>query len=145
MKFLAATLAESEDFNQRLRQIKAARELPGQPLEINKIAFDILDQLAASADQVVMGFEVAVNSQHGSVRGNLSKQSVFDKETDVFVDRRERNRRNAAADAVVDLLGRVVPRRRHDGLIDDLALMGCSKAIFPRQVAELHMGKTHEN
>ncbi len=72
MGFFAATLTESEDLNERLRQIKAARKMPGQPFEIDKIAIDILHRLAAGADQMVVRVEIAVDTQDGCVRRHLA-------------------------------------------------------------------------
>jgi DNA-binding response OmpR family regulator len=60
--FGTATATEAKDLDQRLRQIKAARQLPGQPFEIDEISFDVLHCLAARADQVVMRFEIAVHA-----------------------------------------------------------------------------------
>jgi hypothetical protein len=143
--FLAAALTESKDFDQRLRQIKAARELPAQPPEINKIAFDILHRLAAGAHKVVMRVEVAVDAQGGTVRTDLAEQAVLDEEADILVNRGERHGRNAAADVGVDLLGGIVSGGSYDGLVDDMALVRRSKAELPGKVAKLDVGYAHGN
>ena len=59
LSFAAAT--EAEDLDQGLRQIKAVRQMPGQPFEIDEITFDVFDRFAAKADQMVMRFEVAIH------------------------------------------------------------------------------------
>ena len=40
--FSAAAATEAKDLDQRLRQIKAVRHVPGQPLEIDELSFDVL-------------------------------------------------------------------------------------------------------
>ena len=39
---IAAAAAEAEDLDQRLRQIKAVRYVPGQPFEIDELTLDVL-------------------------------------------------------------------------------------------------------
>ena len=57
-----AAAAEAKDLDQRLRQIKAARQLPGQPFEIDEISFDVLHRFAARADKMMVRFEIAVHA-----------------------------------------------------------------------------------
>ncbi|HXM22621.1 MAG TPA: hypothetical protein VN948_15295 [Terriglobales bacterium] len=142
---MAAALTEPKHFDQRLRKIKAVRDLPGQPSEINKIAFDILHRLAAGADQVVVRVEVAVDAQCGTVGSDLAEQAVLDEEADIFVNRGQRHGRNTVADLGINLLGRIVSRGRYHGLVDDLALVGRSKAELPGKIAELCVGHAHGN
>ena len=61
--FGTAAATEAKDLDQRLREVKAARQLPGQPLEIDEVTFDVLHRLAAGADEVMMRLEVAVHTQ----------------------------------------------------------------------------------
>jgi len=89
--FGAAAAAEAKDLNQRLRKIKAIRQMPGQPFEIDELSFDVLHRFAARTDQVVMRFEIAVHAQRGRMRSDLSQQPALDEKPQVVVDRGERN------------------------------------------------------
>ena len=42
LPFRAASAAEAKDLDQRLRQIKTVRQLPGQSFEIDELSFDVL-------------------------------------------------------------------------------------------------------
>src|SRR5216684_7031205 len=83
--FCAAAATEAKDLDQRLRQIKAVRQLPGQALEIDELSFDVLHRFAAGADQVVMRFEIAVHEQRGRMRTDLSQHSTLDEEPQIVV------------------------------------------------------------
>ena len=107
--FGAAPAAKAKDLNQRLRQIKAVQQLPGQPFEIDEPSFDVLHRFAARADQVVMRFEVAVHAQRGRMRRDLSQQPTLDEKPQIVVDGGERNRRNAAPDRGVMSSGEWCP------------------------------------
>ena len=76
--FCTAAAAEAKDLDQRLRQIKAIRHMPGQPLEIDELSFDVLHRFAAGAHQVVVRFEIAVHAQSGGMRSDLPQQSTLD-------------------------------------------------------------------
>jgi hypothetical protein len=47
--FGTAEAAEAENLDQRLRQIKAVRHVPGQLFEIDEFSFDVLYRFAAQA------------------------------------------------------------------------------------------------
>src|ERR1700688_3556099 len=101
--FSAAAAAEAKDLDQRLRQIKAVRQLPGKPFEIDELSFDVLHRFAAGADQVVMRFEIAVHEQRRRMRTDLSQQPTIDEKPQIVIDRGERNRWNAASHRVVNV------------------------------------------
>jgi hypothetical protein len=84
--FVAAAAAEAKDLDQRLGEIKAVRDVPGQPFEIDELSFDVLHRLAAGADQVMMRFEIAVHAQGGGMRRDFAEQSVLDEETQIVVN-----------------------------------------------------------
>ena len=121
--FGAAAAAEAENLDQRLHEIKAIRQMPGQPLEIDKLSFDVLHRFAARANQVVMRFEIAVHAQRGRMRSDLSQQPALDKKPQIVVDRGERNGWNAAPDCGVNVLRGIVSVRSDDGLVDHLPLV----------------------
>jgi hypothetical protein len=83
--FGRAAAAEAKDLDQRLRQIKAARYLPSQQLEVNEITRDVLHRFAARADQVMMRFEIAVHPQGGCMRSDLSQQPTVDEKPQVVI------------------------------------------------------------
>ncbi len=141
--FGAAAAAEAEDFDHRLREIKAARQLPGQAVKIDKISFDVVHRFAAPAHQVMMRFEIAIHPQRGRMGSDLSQQPTVDEEPKIVVDRGERNGWNAAADRGVNLLRGIVPVGSDDGLIHDLTLVGDRQTVLRRQLAELFMGEAH--
>src|ERR1700688_1459136 len=122
--FSAAAAAEAKDLDQRLRQIKAVRQLPGQPFEIDELSFDVLHRFTAGADQVVMRFEIAVHAQRGRMRGDLSQQPTLDEKPQIVVDRGERNGWNATSDCGVNTFWGMVSVGSDDGLIDHLTLVG---------------------
>ena len=142
--FCAAAATEAKDLDQGLRQVKATRSLPGEPLEIDEITLDVLDALAARTDQVVMRFQIAVHAQGGGVRTDLSQQPTVHEETQIVVDRGERNGWNAPPDRGVNFFGRMVSMGGDDGFIDNLALVRDRQAVLPRQLAELFMGEAHD-
>jgi hypothetical protein len=121
--FGAAPAAKAKDLNQRLRQIKAVWQLPGQPFEIDERSFDVLHRFAARADQVVMRFEIAVHAHRGRMRRDLSQQPTLDEKPQIIVDRGERNRWYAAPDRGVNVFWGIVSAGSDDGLIDHLTLV----------------------
>src|SRR6202167_5855091 len=142
--FGAAPAAEAKDLDQRLRQIKAIRQLPGQPFEIDKLSFDVLHRFAAGADQVVMRFEIAVHAQRGRMRTDLPQQPTLDEKPQIVVDRGERNGWNAAPDRGVNVFRGIVPVGGDDGLIDHLPLVRDRQTVLRGQLTELFMGETHD-
>jgi hypothetical protein len=143
--FCTATATEAKDLDQRLRQIKAIRRVPGQPFEIDELSFnvDVLHRLTAGADQVMMRFEIAVDAQRSCMRSDLSQHPAFDEKPQIVVDRSQRNERNAAPDRGVDVFRRIVPVGSDDGLIDHLALVGDRQTVLRGQLTELFMGEVH--
>src|ERR1039458_10271294 len=121
--FGAAPAAKAKDLNQRLRQIKAVRHLPGQPFEIDELSFDVLHRFAARADQVVMRFEIAVHAHRGRMRRDLSQQPTLDEKPQIVVDRGQRNGWNVTPDSGINVFWGIVPVGSDDGLIDHLTLV----------------------
>ena len=121
--FGAAEAAQAKDLDQWPRQIKAIRQMPGQPFEIDEFSFDILHRFAARANQVVMRFEIAVHAQRGRMRTDFAQQSTLDEKPQIVVDRGQRNGRNATPDRGVNAFRRMVPVGSDDGLIDHLPLV----------------------
>jgi hypothetical protein len=142
--FGAALSAEAEDLNHRLGQIKSAWYVRGQAFEIDEISFDVLHRFAAGADQMVMGFEIAVHAQRGRMRSDLSQQPALDEKPQVVVNRGQRNRRNTAPHRRINILWRIVPMRSDDRLINHLPLMRDRQTVFGSQFAELVRGEVHD-
>jgi hypothetical protein len=143
LTFRAAAAAESKNFNQRLAQVEASGNLPGNTFEIKKVTFNILHGLAARADQMVMGFQVSIHTQCGGVRRDLSQEAALNEETEIVVYGRQRYRWNSFADRFIDLLGRVMSVGGDHGLIHNLPLVRDSETALPRKIAELLMGELH--
>jgi hypothetical protein len=141
--FCTAAATKAKDLDQRLRQIKAVRRLPGQPIEIDKLSFDVLHRFAAGADQVVMRFKIAVHAQRGRMRSDLSQQPALDEKPQIVVDRGERNGWNAAPNRGVNVFWRMVSVGSNDGLIDHLTLVRDRQTVLLGQFAELFMGEAH--
>ena len=139
----AAAAAEAEDLDQRLRQIKAVRQLPGQPFEIDELSFDVLHRFAAGADDVVMRFEIAVHEQRGRMRTDLAQQPALDEKPQIVIDRGQRNGWNAASHRGVNVFRRIVSVGSNDGLIDHLPLVRNRQTVLPGQLTELLMGEAH--
>ena len=139
----AAPAAKAKDLDQRLRQIKAVRRVPGQPVEIDELPFDVLHRFTARADQVVMRFKIAVHAQRRRMRTHLSQQPTLDEKSKIVVDRSERNGWNAAPDRGVNVLRGIVSVGSNDGLIDHLTLMRDRQIVFRGQLTELFMGEAH--
>jgi hypothetical protein len=142
--FGAAAAAEAKDLDQRLRQIKAVRQMPGQPFEIDELSFDVLHRFAAGADQVVMRFEIAVDAQRGRMRSDLSQQPTLDEKPQIVVDRGQRNRWNASPDRAANVFRGIVSVGSDDGLIDHLTLVRDRQTVLRGQFTELFMGETHD-
>src|ERR1700693_623444 len=142
--FSAAAAAEAKNLDQRLRQIKAVRQLPGQPFEIDELSFDVLHRFAAGADQVVMRFEIAVHEQRGRMRTDLSQHPTLDEKPQIVVDRGQRNGWNAAPDRGVNVFWGIVPVGGDDGLIDHLTLVRDRQTVLRGQLTELFMGEAHD-
>ena len=138
-----AAPAEAKDLDQRLRQIKAVRRVPGQPLEIDELSFDILHRLATGADQVVMWFEIPVHAQGGRMRRDLSQQPALDEQPQIVVDRGKRNGWNAAPDRRVNVFWGIVPVRSDHGLIHYLTLVRDRQTVLCSQLTELFMSEAH--
>ena len=141
---VAAAAAEAEDFDQRLRQIKAVRYVPGQPFEIDELTLDVLHRFAAGANQVVMRFEIAVHAQRGRMRSDLSQHPTLDEKPQIVVDRGQRNGWNAAPDRGVNVFRGIVPLGSDDGLIDHLTLVRDRQTVLRGQLTELFMGEAHD-
>jgi len=141
--FSAAAAAEAKDLDQRLRQIKAVRQLPGQPFEIDELSFNVLHRFAAGADHVVMRFEIAVHEQRGRMRTDLSQQPTLDEKPQIVIDRGERNRWNAASHRGVNVFRRIVSVRSNDGLIDHLTLVRNRQTVLLGELTELFMREAH--
>ena len=144
LTFCTAAAAEAKDLDQRLRQIKAVRQLPGQPFEIDELSFDVLHRFAAGADQVVMRFEIAVHAQGGRMRTDLSQQPTLDEKPQIVVDRGERNGWNATSDRGANVFWGMVSVGSDDGLIDHLALVRDRQTVLCGQLTELFMGEAHD-
>ena len=140
----AAAAAEAKDLNQRLLQIKAVRQMPGKPFEIDELPFDVLHRFAAGADQVVMRFEIAVHAQRGRMRSDLSQHPTLDEQPQIVVDRGQRNGWNAAPDRGINALWGMVSVGSDDGLIDHLTLVRDRQTVFRGQVTKLFMGEAHD-
>src|SRR5215831_8960952 len=69
---------------------------------------------------------------------------MLDEETQVVIDRSQRNRRNAFSNGGIDLFRRAVPVRRNRGFIHNLPLMSGCQTVFPGKLAELLVGKAHK-
>ena len=141
--FGRAAAAEAKDLDQRLRQIKAARYLPSQQLEVNEITRDVLHRFAARADQVMMRFEIAVHPQGGCMRSDLSQQPTVDEKAQVVIDGGERNGWNPTPNGGVNCFRGMVPVGSNHGLKDDLPLVRHRQTALRRQFAELLVGNTH--
>ncbi len=143
LPFGTAAAAEAKDLDQRLRQIKAVRQVPGQLFEIDELSFNVLHRFAARANQVVMRFEIAVHAQRGRMRTHLPQQSTLDEKPQIVVDRGQRNRWNAAPDHGVNIFRGIVSARSDDGLIDHLTLVRDRQTVLRSQLAKLFMGEAH--
>jgi hypothetical protein len=141
--FGAATAAEAKDLNQGLRQIKAIRQMPGQPFEIDEFSFDVLHRFAAGANQVVMRFEVAVHAQRGRMRSDLSQQATLDEQPKIVVDRSQRNGWNAPPHRAVNVFRGIVSVSSDDRLVDHLTLVRDRQPVLRGQLTELFMGLAH--
>src|SRR5208282_1814559 len=139
-----AAAAEAKDLDQRLRQIKAVRHLPGQPFEIDELPFDVVHRFAAGADQVVMRFEIAVHAQGGRVRTDLSQHPALDEKPQIVVNRGQRNGWNATSDRGVNVFWGMVSVGSDDGLIDHLTLVRDRQTVLRGQLTELFMGEAHD-
>ena len=139
----AAAAAETKDLDQGLRQIKAIRRVPGQLFEIDELSFNVLHRFAASTDQVVMRFEIAVHAQCGRMRSDLSQQPTLNEKPKIVVNGGERNRWNAAPDCSVNIFRGMVPVGRDDGLIDHLTLVRDRQTVLRGQLTEPFMSKAH--
>src|SRR5579863_210936 len=142
--FSAAAAAEAKDLDQRLRQIKAVRQLPGQPFEIDELSFNVLHRFAARADQVVMRFEIAVHEQRGRMRTDLSQHPALDEKPQIVIDRGQRYGWNAAPDGGVNVFRRIVSLGSDDGLIDHLTLVRDRQTVFRGPFTELFMAQAHD-
>src|SRR6266567_310909 len=142
--FCTAAAAEAKDLDQRLRQIKAVRRVPGQPFEIYELSFNVLHRFAAGAHQVMMRLAIAVHVQRGRMRSDLPQQPTLDEKPQIVVDRGERNRRNTTSDRGVNAFWRMVSVRSDDGLIDQLTLVRDRQTVLRGQLTELFMGEAHD-
>src|SRR5580658_10052517 len=142
--FGSAAAAEAKDLDQGLRQIKAIRQMPGQPLEINELSFDVVHRFAARANQVVMRFEIAIHAQRGRMRSDLSQHPTLDEKPEIVVDRGQRNRWNAAPDRGVNIFGRIVSVGGDNRLIYYLTLVRDRQAALRGQLTKLLMGEAHD-
>src|SRR5579872_1654441 len=141
--FSAAAAAEAKDLDQRLRQIKAVRQLPGQPFEIDELSFDVLHRFAAGTDNVVMRFEIAVHQQRGRMRTDLSQHPALDEQPQIVIDRGQRNGWDAASHRGVNVFRRIVPVGSDHSLIDDLTLVRYRQTVLVGQLTELFMSEAH--
>lgn|SRR5581483_3331140 len=141
--FGAALAAESEDLNHGLRQIKSVRNVRRQAFEVDEITFDVLHRFAARANQVMMGFEIAVHQQGGGVRRHLSQKAALNEQAQIVVNGSKRNGWDATPDGRVNVFRRMVSVRSDDGLVDHLALVRDGQAVLRGQFAELLMVKSH--
>ena len=139
-----AATTEAKDLDQRQRQVKAVRQLPGQPLQIDEVSFDILHRFAARANQVVMRFQVTVHTQRGRMRSDLPQQAALDEKPQIIVDRCERNRWNATPDGGVNVFRRIMSGRSDDGLVDHLSLVRDRQTVLRGQFTELFVGGAHD-
>jgi hypothetical protein len=140
----AAAAAEAKNLDQWLRQIKAIRQLPGQPFKVNKFFVNVLHRFAAGTDHMVMRCEIAVNPQSIRMRTDLPQQPALDEKPQIVVDRGQRDGWNAAPHRPVNVLRRIMPMGSDDSLINYLALVRNRKAVLRGQLAELFMGETHD-
>jgi len=141
---VAAAAAEAKNLDQGLRQIKAIRQLPGQPFKVDELFVNILHRFTTRANHVVMAREIAVNPQCVRMRTDFAKQPALDEKPQIVVDRGQRNRWNAAPHRPVNVLRRIMSMGSDDGLINHLALVRHRQAVLPGQFAELFMGETHD-
>jgi len=142
--FCTAAATEAKDLDQRLRQIEAVRQLPGQPFEIDELSFDVLHRFAAGADQVMMRFKIAVHAQRGRMRSDFSQHPTLDEKPQIVVDRGQRNGWNAAPDRGVNVFRGIVPVRSDDDLKDHLTLVRDRQTVLRGQLTELFMGEAHD-
>jgi len=141
--FWTAAATEAKDLDQRLRQIKTVRQIPGQSFEIDELSFDVLHRFAARAHQVVMRFEIAVHAQRRRMRSDLSQQPALDEKPQIVVDRGERNGWNAAPDRGINVFRGIVPTGSNDGLKDYLTLVRDRQTVLRSQLTKLFMGEAH--
>src|SRR5271170_881079 len=91
-----------------------------------------------------MRFEIAVHTQRGRMRSDLSQQPALNKKPQIIVDRGERDGWNAAPDRGVNVFWGMVSVGGDDSLIDHLTLMRDCQTVLLGQLAELFMGETHD-
>jgi len=139
-----AAAAEAKDLNQRLRQVKAVGNLPRYAFKVDEITCNVLHRLAARADQVMMGLEIAVHAQRGRMRSDLSQQPTLDEKPQIVVDRGERNGWNATSDDSVNVFWGMVSVGSDDGLIDHLTLVRDRQTVLRGQLTELLMVEAHD-
>src|SRR5271157_738392 len=142
--FYTAAATEAKDLDQRLRQIKAVRQLPGKPLQIDELSFDVLHRFAAGADQVVMRFEIAVHTQRGRMRSDLPQHPTLDEKPQIVVDRGQRNGWNAAPDRGVNVFRGIMSVGSDDGLIDHLTLVRDRQSVLRSPLTKLFMAEAHD-
>jgi len=93
---------------------------------------------------MVMRFEIAVHTQRGRMRSDLSQQPTLDEKPQIVVDRGQRNGWNAAADRGVNAFWRMMSVGSDDGLIDHLTLVRDRQTVLLGEFTELFMGKAHD-
>src|SRR5208337_602125 len=91
-----------------------------------------------------MRFEIAVHTQRGRMRSNLSQHPALDEKPQIVVDRGERNGWNAAPDRAVNVFWGIVSVGSDDGLIDHLTLVRDRQTVLRGQLTELFMGEAHD-
>ena len=93
---------------------------------------------------MVMRFEIAVHTQRGRMRSDLSQQPTLDEKPQIVVDRGQRNGWNVAADRGVNAFWRMMSVGSDDGLIDHLTLVRDRQTVLLGEFTELFMGEAHD-
>ena len=93
---------------------------------------------------MVMRFEIAVHTQRGRMRSDLSQQPTLYEKPEIVVDRSERNGWNATPDRGINIFRGIVSVRSDDSLIDYLTLVRDRQTVLRGQFTEPLMSEAHK-
>ena len=88
-------------------------------------------------------FEIAIHAQGGRMGRDLAQEAALHEETEIVVNRSQRDRRDSFLDGCIDLLGRVMSVRSDDDFVHYLALVRRGETALPGKIAELLVGEPH--
>jgi hypothetical protein len=131
-----ALAAISDDFNGEAFDAEPLRRMLLHADRFDIFVRQINDSLAFQANHVMVRLDVGLHTRRPVMKTEFAQQSVLDKRPDVFVDRCERDGRNALLDLVVDGFRARMIMHFHQRLVDNLALVGYGKAMVQAKLPE---------